>query len=499
MKRTKTLLILLAVLVVAIIAILVEKAVKQHIDTINTIDEEVFTITEDDLTSVNVVYGEDEITLEQADGTWTYTGDTDFPVDQDFVADMLSYFDSVHASFIIDDVEDYSQYGLESPQATITFTTADGDNEITFGDFSTIDEKRYICVNSGSVYLIDEDILEYVSASVEDFLDRDTVDDYSQVSNITVTGDGDINLVYDPDGNYTYTDDYDYYAIVDDEYLPLSESKIYTYVNSLSTMDLTEYKTYKATSDDLAEYGLDNPTLTVTITGDVPVETEEEDTESTESAENLESTEELTDTEAVEETEEDEDVEVETKTQTIYFSYEDDADTAYLYFEGSTIVYTITADEYETVSDATYESLRPSEIVSIDWTNVAQISTEIEGTTYVVSVEYDEDDGNTYKIDEDELDFVTSTSSIDGLTLSEVGDSYDKGTQELAFAITLNDDEATVVNVVIYQYDGDSCVVDVDGKTVGLISRSSMSTLREEMTSAILNKGKEATEEETAE
>ena len=96
MKRGKTLLILCAVLVIAIVAIIVEKAVKQHIDTVNTIDEEVFSISEDDLTQVEVEYNDDSVTLVQNDSAWQISDDTDFPVDQDYVADMLSYFESVH-------------------------------------------------------------------------------------------------------------------------------------------------------------------------------------------------------------------------------------------------------------------------------------------------------------------------------------------------------------------------------------------------------------------
>ena len=469
MKRGKTLLILCAILVIAIVAIIVEKAVKQHIDTVNTIDEEVFTINEDDLTQVAIEYNDDSVTLVQNDSTWQISDDTDFPVDQDYVADMLSYFESVHASFIIDDVENYAQYGLDSPEATITFTTADGDSVITFGDFSTIDEKRYICVDKKSVYLIDDDILQYVSASQDDFLDRDEINDYSQITSVVVSGDGEANVVYDPDGEYTYTDDYDFYYVDGDDYSPVSESKVTSFVEKLSSMDLTEYETYKATDDDLAEYGLDNPTLTVTITGEIPADDSEEDSD---------------------------DAAVESQTQSIYFAKADDADTAYLYFEGSTIVYAITADDYDDIADVSYSTLRPSEVVSIDWTNVAQLSVDIDDETYIVNVEYDEDDGNTYTVDDETVDFVTATSLIDSLSLTEVGDDYSKGTEELAFAITLNDEDATVVNVVLYQYDGDSCVVAVDGKTVGLCSRTSMSSLREEITSSILNKGKEVEETE---
>lgn len=499
MKRKKTLLILCVILVVAIVAIIIEQAVKQHIDTVNTIDEEVFTITEDDLTQVEISYGDDDIVLLQNDGVWTYSEDEDFPVDQDFVADLLGYFESVHASFIIDDVEDYDQYGLESPEATLTFTTADGDSVITFGTYSTIDEKRYICVDGGSVYLIDDDLLEYVSATVEDYLDRDEVEDYYQLSTVDVSGDSSVSVVYDPDGDYTYTDSYDYYAVSDGQYKALSTSKVKSLLSTLQNMDLSEYETYKATSDDLSDYGLDNPTLTIILTGEVEVESDdEEETEDVDDESEDTITDDTTDTESEEATEEDtedEDVETETVTQTIYLTKVDD-DNAYLYFDGSTIVYDISVDTYDDLAETSYETLRPDEIVDIDWTNVVSMTADIDDDSYTIDVEYDEDDGNTYTVDGETVDFVTVTSKIDTLTLEEVGDSYSKGTEELAFTITLGDDDGTTVSVVLYQYDGDNCVATVDGETVGLVSRSSMSTLREEIVSAVLNKGKTDSDED---
>ena len=210
----------------------------------------------------------------------------------------------------------------------------------------------------------------------------------------------------------------------------------------------------------MAKYGLDNPTLTVALTGEVPAEDSDEDDS------------------------------VESINQTLYFSHKDGKDKAYLYFEGSSIVYTITAEEYEEVLKGNYEDLRPDEIVSIDWTKVAQISAKIDGETNIIEVDH-KGDGNKYSVGDEKVDFISATSKIDGLTLSETGEDYRKGTEELAIAITLDDDDATVVNVVMYQYDGDSCVVSVDGKVVGLCDRSSMSNLREEITSSILNKGKD--------
>ena len=461
MKRRKTLIVLSCVLALAIVGIITEKAVAQHIDKINTIDEEVFAITEDDVSQISVTKEGKTAVIEKVEDSWKNTADTDFPVDQDYVADIFESFEKVHASFIIDDVEDYSQYGISNPEGKISFSTEDGEKEITFGTFSTIDEKRYICVNGGSVYLIDEDLLDKISGDIEDYLDRDKVADFSQLTAMRVTGESKINVVYDPDGKYTYTDAYDYYNVSDDEHQVLSDTKVSNYLSTLRNLDLSQYETYKATEEDMEKYGLDNPGLTVTLTGEIPADDSEESDDA-----------------------------VVSTNQTLYFSHKDGAKKAYLNFEGSTIVYAITSEDYDNVVKANYKDIRPDEIVSIDWTKVAQISAKIEGETNIIEVDHS-GDGNKYSIGEDKVDFVTVTSKIDGLNLTEVGDGYEKGTEELAFAITLDDSDATVVNVVMYQYDGDSCVVSVDGKIVGLCARSSMSNLREEMTSAILNKGKE--------
>ena len=462
MKRKKTLLVLCTVLLVAIIGIVAEHAFQKHVDAINKIDEEVFKITADDVTKLAVTKDGSTATFEKKDDTWTNTSDADFPVNQDYVKEMLSKFESIHASFIIDNVEDYSQYGLDSPEGKIVFTTADGDKVITFGAFSTLDTKRYICVDGGSVYLIDTDLLENISGKTEDYLDRDSVYNYSQLTALKASGASKLNLVYDPDGKYSYTDTYNYYDVDGEEHKALSDTKVTSYLNTLTNMNLSEYETYKASEEDLKKYGLDEPTLTLTIKGEVPADDSD-----------------------------DKDAEVKSKKQKIYFSYKDKADYAYVNFDGSTIIYKISSDTYDEIVKANYESLRPDEIVSIDWTTVSQISTKIDGKTYIVDVKTDKNDGNTYTLDGENLKFTTVTTKIDGLYLDKVGEDYKKGTEELSFAITLNDDNATMVNVVMYQYDGDSCVAAVDGKVVGLCSRSSMSNLREEITSSILNKGKE--------
>ena len=84
MKRAKTLLILCGILAVSVIAIFIEKAVKNHIDSINIIDEEIFSISEEDITSLTFEYNGDTVTLNHGDEGWTYDEDDSFPVDQEY-------------------------------------------------------------------------------------------------------------------------------------------------------------------------------------------------------------------------------------------------------------------------------------------------------------------------------------------------------------------------------------------------------------------------------
>ncbi len=457
-KRSKTMLILVVVLVIAIIGIVAEKMIQKHVDSVNTVDEEVFTTSEDDLTSIILTQGSTSLIFNKSDdGTWTYEADGDFPVSQDKIAELIGYFQSVHASFVITDVEDYSQYGLKSPEATISFTTADGTSEVEFGTYSTMDSKRYISVDSGDVYLIDDDILSDMTFTADDYLDYDTVTDFDQLTELKVSGKSNFDLVYDADTQYTYTDSYDYYLIDGDDHKPVAESKITSYIDQIRNIDTSAYVTYKATSDDLAKYGLDNPDITVVLTGDVAGE-DEDDTES--------------------------------QSQTIYFSSVDDKD-YYAYFDQSTIVYSIDEAVFEALADGSYDTLRPDEIVSLDWTSVSSLTATIDGTSYLIDVSSDGDDGNTYTYEGSEVDFTSAASKIDSLSLTEAGSDYSKGKQELRLLLQLNDDNATSLDIILYQYDGDSCIATLDGETIGLVSRSSMSSLREDITSALLNKDKD--------
>ncbi|MCD8148369.1 MAG: DUF4340 domain-containing protein [Clostridiales bacterium] len=532
MKRSKKLLIL-GIVVAALCAVVgVERVVTQHVDSINTTDEVILSLDQGTLTSVSWTYEEETLEFEQTDDVWYDSNDADFPVNQETLEDFLSWFEEVHACFIIDDVEDYSQYGLEDPQCTVTLTTEDEEIVVSIGDYSTMDEQRYIEIGDGKVYLVEEDILEDISTERDDFMQQDEIPSIVTLEEMTVSGKADLDAVYDPDGSYSYTDSYNYYQVEDDgTYLMLDDSLMESYLSSLASLSLTDYVTYTASDVDLSDYGLDDPVYTITVTGTTEVEVETEEDEEDEESSDTDTadttgddTSDTNDDGTTEEDAEAEETEVETEdvevviyiglvTETADEEDEDNTVTTYLRVGDSEIIYQLDSSDYDTLSAVTYDDLRPTSVLSADWDEVTGFSFTVDGETYEVTAmdeaEYEEtygtdeedetedssedssedteeESGYVYLIDEQKIDIDTAMTAVDALTIDSFTDEESGDTLELSITLQMSDEKYSSVAVEIYQYDSEDCLVLVDGEPVGLLERSLMVDLREALTTIVL-------------
>ncbi len=492
MKRGRNMLILVAVLVALVAVIVVEQVVTEHVDSINTTDEVIVEFDQDDATAITWTYNGTTLTFEKVDGVWYDATDSDFPVDQDAIAAFLAYFEEVHACFVIDDVEDYDQYGLDDPQCTVTITVDGEDIVISMGTYSTMDEQRYISIDDGKVYLIEDDLLAYIVTDRDEFMQNDEIVSVAQLEELTVTGEVSITVVYDEEGSYSYTDSYNYYMVAGGEYYALDDDAVEDFLDDLESVSLANYVTYTATDEDLAEYGLDDPAYTIVVKGTNEVASE--DDEATETDEDAE-TEEVENTisfgvvETVEEGDDDDEEETVTTT-------------AYLRVGDSSIIYELTSADFESIIACDYDSLRPTDVVSLDWDDVSSVIFTIDGETtevtvmtwadYVEAYEIDEEDTDeeeathVYLIGDTRLEFDDVKDALVGLEISSFNDESASSTLELAFTVNVDKEDYPSVTVEIYQVDGENCLVVIDGETVGYIQRSLMVELREAVTSILL-------------
>lgn len=117
MNRQKKLAVLVGVLVALCAIIAIVSGVQKHMDTISTVDEEIFATSESALTAVSWTKEGSSLSFTKEEETWQDASDADFPVDQDKMSEFLEHFESVHASFIIEDVQDLPSTGWITPPA----------------------------------------------------------------------------------------------------------------------------------------------------------------------------------------------------------------------------------------------------------------------------------------------------------------------------------------------------------------------------------------------
>ena len=435
MNRQKKLAVLVGVLVVLCAVIAIVSGVQKHIDTISTVDEEIFATSESALTEVSWTKDGNSLHFVQNDDTWQDASDAEFPIDQDKMSDFLSHFESVHASFVIEDVEDFAQYGLDDPSCTVTLTSADGSTVLQMGDYSTMDEKRYVTLGDGTVYLIDDDLEQYVASDRDDLMRVDTFpDDYDTLDSIVATGETAFTAEYRPDDTLCYTDAYDYYLQQGDSYQPLDTDKVEGVITTLNGIDRSEYVNYRTTESDLGDYGLDAQANTITVTYTVDDET-----------------------------------------QTSTLAFGKNGDNCYMRMDDSPIVYRIDSDTYtDDVATIGYDTLRPSAVVALNWDDVQSIDFTVDDATYTV-----EKNGDSWKIGDDVVEFDDVSDAVDALTVKEFNTDTPEKKQEAAFTVHLDSEDYPTVSVTLYQYDGEDCLVQLDGQTLGLVSRSLVVDLTE--------------------
>ena len=210
------------------------------------------------------------------DEKWIYDEDEAFPVDEEKIRELLEPFEEFGASFTIEEVEDYGQYGLDDPICTIHLATAEQAYEILLGNYSEMDAQRYVSIGDGNVYLVKDDPLNYYDADLNDVIDNDETPKLENVAEIRFSGAETYRIIYDEDSRDTYRDDDVYFAQLGGKNLPLATARVKDYLRNIRYLDLSDYVTYKATTEDLAKYGLDNPELTVTVKYTSKNEDEEE-------------------------------------------------------------------------------------------------------------------------------------------------------------------------------------------------------------------------------
>lgn len=474
MKRSKRIFVLLGVLVVACIVTFGVSQYETKKEEIKNSDEVVLQIDTDSVDSLSWENESGSLSFHK-DETWVYDEDSAFPVDEEKINELLEQFQEFGASFVIENAEDLSQYGLTDPVCTIQIGTADQDYTITLGDYSTMDSERYVSIGDENVYLVQNDPLDYFDAQLSDVIKNDEVPSFDEVSEIRVSGDTDYQINYEEESADTYREEDVYFTQINDANTPLDTSAIDGYLQTLEGLDLSEYMTYNATQEDLETYGLADPEMTVQIDYTTVDEEEKEVSGTFVLSVSRDPDEQITaqtEEEATEETDE--------------TDAEEEEITAYARVGESPIIYKITTDDYKALMASSQDDFRHKEVVPADFADISQLDIALEGETYTITTKGDADD-RTYFYGEEELEITDLQSAFDALQADSFVSEEPGDKEEIDLTITLDLEGNPTVHVELYRYDGQNCLAVVDGESVSLVPRDSVVNVIEAVNAIVLN------------
>jgi len=494
MKRYKRLLILAAVLVAASIATFALTQYEEKQEQIRTSDAIILEIPADTVTSLSWDYDDGGgLAFRKTEDGWKYQEDAAFPVSEEKISGILAKFESFGATFIIEAVEDYSQYGLDQPEATLHLATEEQSYDIKLGAFSKMDQQRYVDIGDGNVYLVSEDPIDYVDSGLSSMILHDDTPGFETVVDITFAGSENYTITRIDESIYSYNPEDDiYYVERGRETVPLDTASVRQYLNTVTSLDLLDYVTYNATEEELKEYGLDTPVLTVTVNYTYTDDNEETvaDTCVFHISENPEERSEA-DKQAAE-------------------GNNAGSVTKYVRIGDSQIVYTLDDVDYAILSAASYNDLRHSDVFWADFETVTRIDILLEDNEHTFVSELNADGERVWYYGEDtrspaveETDEVTKEtqtveeaenldiSGIEAALLNLTADSFTDErsgeVEEIGLTLHLDNENFSTVEIKLYRYDGSLCLAVVDGESISLVSRSSVMDLVEAVQEIVLN------------
>lgn len=146
-----------------------EKAAEQEQKEEESKKIEAVSIDKDAVKSFSYQIDGNTITFEKEEDTWYYQPDHSINIDQDAISTMLDTVTAVTAEEKLENVEDTSEYGFDSPTNVLTFTMEDGTRTITIGMQNEITSEYYIMDNNSSaIYVVETNLNTTFSKSVED-------------------------------------------------------------------------------------------------------------------------------------------------------------------------------------------------------------------------------------------------------------------------------------------------------------------------------------------
>ncbi len=400
--------------------------------------------------------------MRKKDDSWVKKDETAFPVNQTTLDSAASAIETVEADRVLEDVEDLTEYGLDSPSNTVTVDTADGTTKFNIGDENTSTNQYYISKDDddSTVYVVAADTVSPFMDSLYDYAqgeDFPTIDS-STVKKVQVSENKDSYVLEENSDGATWNVSSD--GSSDKESADTTAAGNVT--SGLGSFAFDQFVNYNA--EDLSQYGLDKPYATITV--DYQEEVKNDSTDSTESGEN-DSTASESDSESSDTTDTDsssEDADSKTTTVVVIYVGDEAGDGSRYVTIDNKQIYTMSTDTLSAVIDKTPSDLWSLIVNYLSVKNLDQLQVTYGETTSTVNVSREtstDDNGNekettTYQLDGKEIESTTFTTFYNKLInmagQKRLTDAYTPAADPEMTAV-FTDSDKNQTTVTFYTYD----------------------------------------------
>ena len=525
MKRGKKLLIMAAALAAVVIAyiLVVNLTPKDTGDAESDSQTVIWTMNADVVHSIEWDQEEELLKFEKNGENWSYADDAEFPADDTKLSALADTLTEVTSSKTISSPKDLSEYGLDEPWKNVTLVIDNSNSEsessdesdtqktitFSFGDTTQLTGEVYCSIGDGNVYLVDASLPESFESGLYDVVTTESIPEVNKVLSAAVeNSSGQMKLENHEGEGLAYSDEYSWFENTGDSLITLDTEFTENYLSAVTGMLLDSCVDYKADEQTLADYGLDTPAADIEL--NYTAVSQEEDAESEESEDSTES----------EDSAESFHIQLGTGTDGNY----------YVRFADSSMVYSLDAETFQTLTETSYYELQPDEVLAIDWDNVSQIDISLDGESYTLTkelreiiteeetseaaeeLEQEESEEGTasesesvenetaqeseteeteyetvWTMNGEDLAIESAIAEIKNMTASGyANDISPEHDIEISFRIYREDAAEKELELSFYGYDSTSCLVQLNGVSTIFVPRENVVDLVEFVKTSIL-------------
>lgn len=449
MKKRRTLLCMLAALAVLAALVPLASRIPEERNTEEPTGASLGLDTEnlDRLT----VEGEETLTFVKQGDSWIYEADPTFPLDEKKITAMLDTLASLNAAKTIDEGASAQSYGLASPLCRVEA----GSMELRIGSDAAMDGGRYFSTGDGKVYITADDILTPFRYSLLELVKQETAPAMETLETVTLERQGKAPLIIQNRQGEAlcYSPDYVWFVGT----TPLDTENTETLIRHGTDMTWEGCAAYRA--EDLSPFGLEDPTLRLTIRYSLP----EEGTYT---------------------------LEVGTAVSGQYYARMND----------SRVIYWMDAADVNALLEAEPESLYPNEVLLMDWSTATALTAELAGERYVftpaVREKQQQEAAEETQEGEQETYWLLNGEERElGPVLESITSMVPRGSaagmepchaRELKITIFQDNHRFPEVELCFYRNTAEDCLVTLNGAPTVLVNRADVSALYEAITKLVL-------------